>query len=1000
MLTGDAPVKTLVVTTLITGLTAAALLTSVGLPASAAGQRHTLRSLSNPTGAATVTLSSTTFSTIRTEFLIENLSTNASTRYVWGLGEFPTYFCRIPANTLTLVCQFQGEGTPQGIAEADLTGKTDVRVRWQRDVATLTYRMETWNGDCTGYASVTRPITGALSPLSYRGTAKIGERMQLAFLRMSSALDNSGECPVDAPPADRSGTILDFPFETDAGVGTRSDVGPRAYTLNASGASFVVSASYPPQAVIGGLSPTLKPVFRAGHPFTLDGSKSVGSPATYQWAQIAGPAVSVFSTPAAPATTITPPVAGQYTYRLTVIDAGGRTATKDLVVGIVTTDDNYVAAQRDPDFGWVLGKVVLHGRSSWPWYEVTEAADVDLLSPVMTTPPAETPGPGTLKATSPPNKVDLQGWLTSEGTGRPGIVWTGVGTSFTTADVGKRISIHWDADNDNTNKGRRVVYIAAVNSPTEIVASDYYMTEPPAKFSGGLSWGRLGESYYPYNSSDQNSQVAMFYEAGLAVGRLYAKTGLTTYRTQFHTFCDNWWRYGLGSGWAYPIPRNAGLHTMLACATDPAYSEPPGLWDGLARIARLMAGRVTTIVGPQVGYNPTSRVVRGTPDVREMSYVLRSTALLARTYGKSGGNTAIWCGYLANQVRHLWLETAAVPVGAPRRNYAFWEENLFLANTTYVAASHPAGDPNGRFGTSPWRAAGLPALALIYAYEALSDPRTCNNPILAAQLFNPDDGGGVIASAAHFIWDYGRSSDGGVFYNVGYESDSSRGTTVTNSNPAITLSVTNGSAEVEGTGTSFTTFFAPCDGTTYIGIVGLANPTVDRRVYQVTGCADNTHLTLNRPYAGPTERGLRVFARALRAEVACRPSLAAYCEPDLYSGRNLASDIGASAAWLYAKTGDATWNRRAHYYANKTFGGPSGGAGSLGPPTGSCVGDVASDCADGGHGNLGEILPPCGRNPTPCGDGALVPKYGKPLGMASGAGDTPVMLANLLARRQ
>ena len=218
-----------------------------------------------------------------------------------------------------------------------------------------------------------------------------------------------------------------------------------------------------------------------------------------------------------------------------------------------------------------------------------------------------------------------------------------------------------------------------------------------------------------------------------------------------------------------------------------------------------------------------------------------------------------------------------------------------------------------------------------------------------------------------------------------------------NSNPASTLAVTNGSQVVVGTGTTLSTLFAPCNGTTYLGIVGNLNPTVDRRVYQVTACADDTHLTLNRPYAGPTERGLTFFARAKQAETRCQGSRAAFCEPDFYSGRNLAADIGASAAWLYARTSDQVWKRRAEYYGNKTFGGPAGGSGSIGPPTGTCVGDVASDCADGGHGNLGEILPSCGSNPAPCGEGALNSKYGKALGMASGAGDTPGMIANLLA---
>jgi hypothetical protein len=51
--------------------------------------------------------------------------------------------------------------------------------------------------------------------------------------------------------------------------------------------------------------------------------------------------------------------------------------------------------------------------------------------------------------------------------------------------------------------------------------------------------------------------------------------------------------------------------------------------------------------------------------------------------------------------------------------------------------------------------------------------------------------------------------------------------------------------------------------------------------------------------------------------------------------------------------------------------------------------------ADGSVGNMGDVLPPCSTNAPPCGGDALLTKYGKPLGMASGAGNTPVALADL-----
>jgi hypothetical protein len=52
--------------------------------------------------------------------------------------------------------------------------------------------------------------------------------------------------------------------------------------------------------------------------------------------------------------------------------------------------------------------------------------------------------------------------------------------------------------------------------------------------------------------------------------------------------------------------------------------------------------------------------------------------------------------------------------------------------------------------------------------------------------------------------------------------------------------------------------------------------------------------------------------------------------------------------------------------------------------------------ADGGAGNLGAILPYCSSGALPCGDALFVPQYGKPLGMASGAGNAPIAMADRL----
>jgi hypothetical protein len=1047
-----------------------AVLAAMYLAGVCPGEAQSLQSLVNPTSSGTISIAAT-FSTLRTEFRIENFSAAGSIRYVWAVGNFPGTYCALNAGGLNLGCQFGGDGTPDGGTVVDLTGRNDVRVRWQRDPNAGTYQFELWNGDCTGYSTITRRLTNPIPPNVFTGPLKTGDSMQLAFVRLYSQLDSSGACPSDAPAA--TADMLDMRFD-----GTLTDSSGHGYVLNASGTSFVPSKLYPPLPVITGPSTS-----RSAQLLVLDGSRSItfvgnGAPKKYFWQQVAGP-VSNIGNHTATTLSATPPVAGQYTYRLTITDSAGTVAQTDHDVGVVATDSLFVLSNP----GAALGSGVMEGKSAWPWYEATEMADADLLANLMQTPPSETPQSGTLYAPTGTgiNNLDRDGQIVAGAYG--GVAWVGSGTNFDQTWVGKSLAVRWDPEHNGTYKGRHVVPISQVINATTIVSPEYYLPGPGTRFnSGGLSWSLVdSESYDRYRVSNNASWLLNFYEAGLGVGRLYTRTGLTKYQTQFHSFCDNWWRWALdsGNGYSNMIPRNAGLPTMIACAADPTYPTPAGMWGGIANLTSFMGGYVPTVTGNQQAINLTSTASRALVDVREFSYVTRPTALLARLYGAHGGSTSTWCTYLANQVNNMWIGTATDPRNASPGVYAFWGEDLY-AFSVYPGASSPAGDPRGIFGTSPWRSAGLPALALIYAYEALADVTACNNQALARQLFNTSDGG-LISRVANYIWSYGRSADGGLLYNEGYENTFISPLWV---DGAGTLSVANGSTAVTGAGTSFTTLFAPCDGTTYIAIPGRT----DRRVYQVTACADATHLTLGLPYAGVAETGMSGYSRTRKATTSCGPlSVSTHCEPDFYNGRNLAADVGASAAWLYAHTGSTTWKARAEFYANKTFGGPAKGSGAQGPPTGSCVygrpgtvtvvnggytltgsgtqfqtqfacngsdsitiadgsggytwakppgatpmfytvpvascasqtsltlgspypgtsgGNIAMfynaadpqwQCADGGTGNLGEILPVCSVNAPPCGSNQLVPKYGKSLGMAAGAGNTPALMADLLS---
>jgi hypothetical protein len=235
----------------------------------------------------------------------------------------------------------------------------------------------------------------------------------------------------------------------------------------------------------------------------------------------------------------------------------------------------------------------------------------------------------------------------------------------------------------------------------------------------------------------------------------------------------------------------------------------------------------------------------------------------------------------------------------------------------------------------------------------------------------------AIQNLADFIWNYGRSADGGELYDVLYE-------TSTDANNAAysdsTVTVTRGSNRVVGSGTQFLTRLAPCNGTSYIGIYSATQ--TYRKTYNVASCTDNTHITLSVNYANPTET-VTTWATALRATANCAPSIDSYCDPDPFNGRNLAADGIAAEGWLYWKTGAPRWLAQSQYFAGKAYGGPAGGPGTTGP--------AAGPDADGGTNNFTDALPPCGG--PPCGGYGPAIGQGKAFGMNAGAGDAPNALA-------
>jgi hypothetical protein len=214
------------------------------------------------------------------------------------------------------------------------------------------------------------------------------------------------------------------------------------------------------------------------------------------------------------------------------------------------------------------------------------------------------------------------------------------------------------------------------------------------------------------------------------------------------------------------------------------------------------------------------------------------------------------------------------------------------------------------------------------------------------------------------------------------------------------IQVTNGSATVIGMGTGFLNAFAPCDGTTYMGILGATS--VDNSVYRVTACADDTHLTLNTPWAGASQTSQNDFAVSLAtppawwlaAHGSCSPSISTHCEPDGFSDKNLAHDWTVSLGQVYQWSHNLLWRTRLETGLGENYGGPP-----LGPSfSGMNYGPQAA-----GANNFDSVIPSCFSTLTvqPCtndgnGDGFRFGNYSKTFGMSAGAGNARQAIANYL----
>jgi hypothetical protein len=777
----------------------------------------------------------------------------------------------------------------------------------------------------------------------------------LAYLRLYHSL-----VPLGTAPGNRAdGDLLDYEFE-----GTGKDLARKIH-LQMSAAVYSATPQYAPSAVFGQY-PAPRTFAAGPSGVEIDASRSFtaadNATLSYAWSQVSGPASGVFKDSRAVSTRFAASEPGTYVLQLTVTDQLGKSSSRKIKFGCVAVGAGGLVQVPDPAMRRVLGPLSMSGSSPWPWYDVTERADADILIPYQTAYPV---GGARLTGTVTVANSDGNVYIP------PAVV--GTATRFTKElKTGDGIAFRWQTPDGLEGEWRASVTAIADDTHLSVDAAG---NPHPFPFSNVTAYRIVRSNYTSWGDNQGASTNWNYYDNVLALYRLYYRTGIDDYLNAARTLADGWYHYAVDHGYNILYPRNAALQGLILRALD----GRPEYWKG-----------ILYYMNYPIGWSDQFRRVTPLPansriEPRDTGYMLRWAAFLAEG-NPDPAVRAKWCAAVANAVTNVW------PFA--QDDAGNFEEDVYNENPSY-----PYKADHGRYGSSPWRTT-IALLGLQEAYDALHDPAACNNPAAAAKALT------AATRFADFVHDYGTGSNGGQLYSVGYETRgqsplAARGFNSSLPNTTGTLSVTPGSTTVTGSGTNFTVVFWKVPGavrgvaptisgtpvnqpTEYIGIPGADGC---RLVFKVVAVVSDTQLTLAEPWptACKAQSGVTSSLGWLATWEGDRKcsSKATYCEGGPAGDRNLTHDIHAAYAWTWKTTGIAKYRDWAIASLAADYGGPAGGPGTRGRGAGPA--------ADGSTGNFSDPLPPCGT--PPCGGFGAIAAMGKAFGMSAGAGNAPNAIA-------
>jgi hypothetical protein len=415
--------------------------------------------------------------------------------------------------------------------------------------------------------------------------------------------------------------------------------------------------------------------------------------------------------------------------------------------------------------------------------------------------------------------VPIRGGVTETSVVPPG-TYT-VSQSYIEAEESDYIFVWWNAPGDG--KGRYTDAAVAVNSDNDITISTGALNNTSINdASTGHQFSKGSRLEISAGWTNSNASWT-YYEAPLALFRQFLQTGLDTYLTKFRNVTDTQWSIALDhgfSGYAFGESRVFALYSVIVRALD-AY---PQWWPGI--VNKLDNGganpcRYNTAALPQ-GY--------GFAELRDYSYYLMYNAAVARSAMTSGGaadttTRATYCTYTRQCVNNVFASTQ-------------------LANGSWVMdpSNGNRGYPYAGPGVYTWMM-GLTTSGLAATHILMTDGVSC--PAISDKAAVAATALSTLKSAIDFQLTQGYDSNLGAFYSVNFTYAPNGGSA---DELGGTITVTNGSPAVTGSGTTFLSSFLP-NGATLLQVDD-THTAIGQGI--VSSVASNTAMTLSAPWSGGT----------------------------------------------------------------------------------------------------------------------------------------------------